>query len=390
MGDQPITIFLSAAEASGDEHAAGLIRALKQRLPDARFVGAAGKRMAEAGCEVVTDLTDMATMLGGPLLKLRYYKRQVSLLKEAIRETRPDVFIPVDSPALNWHLAREAKKAGIAVVYYIAPQVWAWGSWRVGKMARLTDSVACILPFEQRYLRDRGVNATYIGNPVFDDLEDRTTEPHDLAKAWAHGKWRVALVPGSRSGEIKGNAKALLAVSKAIQRRWKQAECTFTARTPKDADMIAKQCERDDLNFSIGRTMEEFERSHFAVICSGTVTLQAAHFGLPMVIFYRAGIVMRLLYATIGRFKWMVSTPSLTLVNILAGRRIVPELMPWNGNPKALVKMVMHTMEELGYLVEMQQQLAEVVKPLRPPNGKTAGENGADLVIQELRRIGRL
>ncbi len=182
----------------------------------------------------------------------------------------------------------------------------------------------------------------------------------------------------------------LLAAAQAIKRRWGGAECTFTARTQRDANAIARQCGRDDLKIAVGQTMEEFERSHFAVICSGTVTLQAAHFGLPMVVFYRAGPMVRLLYATIGRYRWMVGTPSLSLVNILAGRRVVPELMPWRGNPKALVTMVMETMEELGYLIEMQQQLAEIVKPLRPANGKTAAENTAELVIDELRRIGRL
>ena len=390
MSDRPVTIFVSAAEASGDEHAAGLIRALKHRLPDARFIGAAGRRMADAGCEVVSDLTTRASMLGGPFLKLGYYFQQVSRLKKAIKDVRPDIHIPVDSPALNWHLAAAAKKAGVSVVYYIAPQVWAWGTWRVGKMARLTDRVACIIPFEQRYLRDRGVHATYVGNPVFDHLEERTSQPHDLAKAWAHGKWRVALVPGSRAGEIKGNAKALLAAAQAIKRRWGGAECTFTARTQRDANTIARQCGRDDLKIAVGQTMEVFERSHFAVICSGTVTLQAAHFGLPMVVFYRTGPMVRLLYATVRRYRWIVGTPSLSLVNILAGRRIVPELMPWRGNPNALVTMVMQTMEELGYLIEMQQQLGEIVKPLRPVDGKTAAENTAELVIDELRRIGRL
>ena len=142
MSERPLTIFLSAAEASGDAHAANLIRAIREASPGARFIGVAGERMAEAGCEVLLDLTHRASMLGGPLLRLGYYWRQVRRAKKAIRAIRPDLCIPVDSPAFNWHVAKAARKAGAKVLYYIAPQVWAWATWRVRKLARLTDRAA--------------------------------------------------------------------------------------------------------------------------------------------------------------------------------------------------------------------------------------------------------
>lgn len=120
MGKRPLTIFLSAAEASGDEHAAALIAAIAARRPDAQFVGLAGPKMVQAGCKAIADMTDQASMLGGPILKLGYYFRLLGKVRRAIADIRPDVLVPVDSPAFNWHLCATARKLGVPVAYYIA------------------------------------------------------------------------------------------------------------------------------------------------------------------------------------------------------------------------------------------------------------------------------
>jgi len=378
---RPPTIFLSAAEASGDEHAARLIRAIRARRPDARFVGVAGDRMAAEGCEVLADLVHQATMMGGPLLRLGYYVRLVRRLQRTIRQIRPDLMIPVDSPALNWHLAAAAKSVGSPVGYYIAPQVWAWAPWRVRKLARLTDRVACILPFEQRYLRDRGVNATYVGHPLLDALPPRGEPLPDLLDAWGRGTWRVGLLPGSRTGEIKGHTRALLAAAQAIRRRWPQARCTFAARDERAADAIRRRCGQAGADIAVARTREVLASAHFCVAASGTVTLEAAYFGAPMVVFYRVGhLQWRLARRWLG-----LTTRHLALVNILAGRRVVPELMPWHGNVRQIAAMVMDVMQDLGYLLEARQDLLRVTDALRVPPPRTASDNAADLLLALLR-----
>ena len=235
MGRRRLTIFLSAAEDSGDEHASNLIRALLQRCPDARLVGVGGEKMAAAGCELEADLTKRASMTSGPLLELGYWIRTVRRLRRTICRLRPDLHIPVDSPALNWHLAAAAKGSGAKVFYYIAPQVWAWAPWRAKKLARLTDHVGCILPFEQPYLRHRRVHATYVGHPLLDTLPDRPDPVVDIAEAWAHGSWRVALLAGSRPHEIRSHAPTFLAAADEIARRWPGARCTFATRTESHA-----------------------------------------------------------------------------------------------------------------------------------------------------------
>jgi lipid-A-disaccharide synthase len=383
MSDKPITIFLSAAEASGDEHAAGLIRALKLRLPGARFVGVAGPRMAAEGCEVVVDMTAQASMLGGPFIKFWYYLRTIKRIKQAIAEIRPDIHIPVDSPAMNWHLADAARQAGAQVLYFIAPQVWAWAPWRVKKLARLTDAVACILPFEESYLRHRGVNARYVGHPLLDSLPPRPQTLPDIVDAWAHGQWKIALLPGSRKAEIAGHSRALLSAGRAIRRRWPKAVCTFTARDESAADDIRRILagqSLDGVEIAVGKTREVLAESHFAIAVSGTVTLEVAYFGVPMVIFYRTPAIFRFLHKFIGR--WGVPTPFLSLVNILAGRGIVPELMPWNGRVRPLVEMVNEVMDEMGYLCQTRSQLLALTDSLRVPPPQSALGNAADMAVE--------
>ena len=383
MERRPLTIFLSAAEASGDEHAARLIAALRAAAAgEVEFVGVGGAKMAAAGCRILADLTAKASMLvGGPLLRLGYYVRMVRRIRRAIREIRPDVFVPVDSPALNWHLAKTARKLGIPVVYYIAPQVWAWAPWRARKLARLTDRVACILPFEQRYLWDRGIRATYVGSPVFEGLPDRPAELPDIAEAWSDGKWRVAMVPGSRDGEIRGHMPALLKTAEAIRRRWPAARCTFTAHNDSAAELIRKLARGAEIDITVGRTHEVLSQSHFAVVKSGTVTLEAAYYGVPMVVFYRTG---RLLGAAARIGRWAVATTSFSLVNILAGRRIVPELMPWYGKTDVLRSMVLEVMEDYGCLFQTRSELIRLADGLRNSAAATASQNAARIILEVL------
>jgi len=385
MSTEPATIFLSAAEASGDQHAANLIGALAKRLPGARFVGVGGARMAAAGCEVLADLTIKAAMLGGPILRLGYWLRLVARIKRSLKHLKPDLHIPVDSPALNWHLAAAARRAGTPVMYYIAPQVWAWAPWRVRKLARLTDVVACILPFEERYFRDRGVNATYVGHPLFDTLDPLEGPLPDLAEAWSEGTWNVALLPGSRPGEIKGHIPALLDVARVIRRRWSRAVCTITAHNDSGARCIHAACKGrlpQHVEVVVGKTRQVLRSAHVAVAVSGTVTLEVAHFGVPMVIFYKVNAIGHKL---VGPFLG-ISTPHLALVNILAGKRIVPELMPWYGRIRPVREMVMDVMQDLGCLYDMREAILEVTAPLRAAPPATASDNAADLAIELLDR----
>lgn len=370
-----LSILITAADVSGDAHAAGLIQALRRRAPTARFVGVGGEKMAAAGCDLLERPADRSAMLlGGTVAQLAYYHKLIGRVRRAIREKRPAVHVPVDSPALNWHLAAAAKKAGAPVVYYIAPQVWAWAPWRVGKLRRLTDAVACILPFEQPYLRSRGVNARYVGHPLFDRMPP--ANPPDLDEPAASGRWRIALLAGSRQGEIRGHAPALAAVADGLARKFPDAELTFLAPDEQAAEWIRAAANRSDLHIVAGRTQEALARAHFAVTKSGTVTLEAAHFGVPMAVFYR---VNRLGYNLLGR--WLLRTPNVALVNILAGRELAPELVPWYGDAGPLLRQAERMLADVEGLKRLRRELMALVAPLRTAPPATAADNAAQLVL---------
>ena len=374
MSDRPI-IFITAAEASGDAHAAGLIAALGRRLPGARFVGIGGPAMAAAGCELLAEPVRRAAMTTGPFTQLGYFWKLLRRVKRAIKDVRPAVLVPVDSPALNWHLAKAARRRNVPVVYYVAPQVWAWAPWRVRKLRRLTDAVACILPFEEDYLRRRGVNAHFVGHPLFDELPP--ADPRDLDEAARTGRWRIALLPGSREGEIKRHAPALAEVMDRLRRRRPEAEFTLTAGSDAVAEMIRRHARRDDLPLAVGDTPAVLARSHFAVVASGTVTLEVAHFGVPMIVFYH---VPKWQYRLAGR--WIVRTPHLSLVNVLAERQLVPELMPWYGDAAVLADAAEEMLDDLPRLKRTRSELLELVAPLH--RQAAAADGVAELVVKTM------
>jgi lipid-A-disaccharide synthase len=379
------TIFLSAAEHSGDHHAAGLLRAIRKRLPDARFLGAAGPDMQAAGCECVVDLTARASMVTGPLKNLGFYRRALRTLRNAIRDSRADIHVPVDSPALNWHLAAEAKRLRLPVMYYVAPQVWAWARWRIKKVRRLTDHVACLLPFEEDYFRSRGVNATFVGHPLFDQLPPRpaASDMPDLAGAWLNGSWRVALLPGSRPREIQNHATALLAAAEALKQRYPRATARLAVLDDRAAQTLRRTLRgRCPLPVEVGRTFDVLADSHFALAASGTVTLAVAHAGTPMVVFHRVSGLERAGLSLVGRR--LIHTRFLCLVNILAGRGIVPEIMPWHGRVKDLTHAMFDSLADLGYLESTRRNLLDLASTLPAPPHTSAADNTAQLVLDLL------
>jgi len=369
-------IYLTAAEASGDTHAANLIRALKAKLPGARFAGVGGPRMADAGCELLADIVADAGMIFDPFSKIPHYCRIIRRVAEQIRRLRPAVLVPVDSPSLNWHTAAAARRHGVPVMYYIAPQVWAWAPWRIRKVRRRTDHVACLLPFEQEYFRSRGVSATFVGHPLFDHMAPRRG-PYPGPPA--DGAWRIALLPGSRIKEIQCHAPAMVAAADRIRREFGRAEFTFTTPDPRCADLV-REAAGASIPIVAGRTCEALADSHFALTVSGTVTLEAAYLGVPMVICYR---VSRLGHAVFS--WWLMRIRHYSLVNILADHEMAPELMPWWGDPADLADAVLAQLRRPERLAETSASLIDLAETLRSPNPQGASAAAADLVIRTMR-----
>lgn len=305
------SLFVSAGEASGDLHAGNLVQALRDLRPTLSVRAVGGESLRAAGAEVVFPSEEIAAMglweAAGRIPALLRARRTV--LSHFDRH-RPDAFVPVDFGGLNLRLARAARSRGIPVVYYIPPKVWAWGSWRAKRLRECVDEALVILPFEQEHLQARGIRSTYVGSPVLDHVGPRRFEADEDT---------VGLLPGSRTGEVSRIWPLLLEAARALSRGRR-----LRFLVPCAPGLQPELFEGDhgvELEVLQGRGQEVMERSRVCLVASGTATLECAVVGTPMVVVYRLN---GLTYA-LG--KALVSVPFISLPNLIAGTRVVPELI---------------------------------------------------------------
>ncbi len=359
------TIFFSAAEASGDAHTARLIGRLRNEAADLRFVGLGGEAMAEAGCQLTENLVERSAMLAHALGGIWFYYKLLGRIKKQFQQERPDLVVVVDSPAWNFHVAKAAHQLQIPVLYYIAPQLWAWGPWRLKKLRKWADQVACILPFEQQWLTERNVRAEYVGHPLFDD--DRKIEPVESTLKDNLNFPTVALLPGSRNHEIKYLWPSMQQIAASIQEQYPRARFISCAVDESKIETLRQKARRQ-LNIEIRHTSIEaaVRYADLAVVTSGTATLEVAAQNCPMIILY---YVHPLQWHLLGR--WVVQTKYLSLVNILADKELVPEFMPFYRQEKQVADRALQLLADDQGLRQMRQDLAELVKPIIQPGAST-------------------
>ena len=309
-------IFISAGEPSGDHHAALLVRAIRARRPDAECAGLGGEQMAAAGVEIVADTTRLAVMwLLRVVLNIHRFVDLARRAERSFLDARPDACVLIDFPGFHWWLAWRAKRHGIPVVYYCPPQVWAWASWRIGKMRRLVDHVLSALPFEHEWFLDRGVRSTLVGHPFFDDLAPETQAAADEGQ-----RPLVLLLPGSRRQEIEGVLGSLVRAAEAIRERVPDARFAIGALHERHARMISDTLAGSargrvaDIEVHAGRTRSLIGEATVAIACSGSVSLELLAARVPTVIVYR---VSRFAFVV---QSWLRRARFITLVNLLASR----------------------------------------------------------------------
>ncbi len=315
-------IYLSAGELSGDHLGASLARALKRRLPDARLEGYGGAEMKAAGVDTFFDLPALAVM--GILPVIRHVPTLRRLLTETrayLAEKRPDVVVLIDYPGWHFVVAKEAKKLGIPVVQFVAPQLWAWAPWRIRKVRERIDRLLVLLPFEEVYFRDRGVDARYVGHPLVDRLAAAETElpPPPAPDAPP----LIGILPGSRKQEWTQLLPMFLRVGNRL--RLQHPDLRFLVacadeRFRTDMDVTVRA---GGLGAAV-RVGETHRIQRDAVLCltsSGTATLECTYFRTPMVVAYPVKHPARL------ASKLIVTAPFIALTNLLAGRELVPEFL---------------------------------------------------------------
>ncbi len=369
--------MISCGEPSGDMYAGALAGEIRRLDPSAVITGFGGERLRAAGASLagefgglsVTGILEVARLLP------RTYATYRRLVAEAERST-PDVFVAIDFPDFNFRLARALKRRGIPVVYYIGPQIWAWRRGRMRTMKALADRVLVIFPFEEAIYREAGVPVQWVGHPLFDVM--RAPEPRATflpAHGLDPGRPVVALLPGSRANELRAILPGLVRAAVLIRERVPAAQF-LVARAPHLADdlfsPLAPLLATSGAAVAENVTDNVLASSDAAIVASGTVTVQAALHGCPMVVVYR---LSRLTYA-LG--KPFVHVDTYAMANLVAGRKVVPELIQDEFTPEAVATEALRVLTDPAHAARVRADLEEVRAKLGAPG---ASRRAAEAVM---------
>ena len=372
-------ILISAGEASGDLHAGAVTRAIKQLDPEAEVFGMGGDRLREAGGEVLFDIKDHSLMgFVEVLKKLPDVWKLRNAFIDLMEERKPDVLLTIDYPGFNMRLAKLAKERGIKVVYFIAPQVWAWRPGRAAGVAKATDKIACIFPFEYDLYKSYGADIEFVGHPLVDTVKPSLPrkEAEELAgKRTGHPL--ILLMPGSRMMEIQRLLPVMLDAVKILKQKRPELEFAMprAATIPKEKLAAPVKAAGLDVTLTEGHTYDIMSVADLAIATSGTVTLEAALCGLGCPILYKSSPV------SFWIAKHVVEIPHIGLPNIVAGRLIEPELLQDECKPEKIAAMVLELLETERYR-QLQQDLHEVREKLGKPG---AVKRVAELVLRMAR-----
>lgn len=393
-------VFVIAGEASGDLHGSNLIHALRSKLPQTRFVGIGGPKMEEAGLELLFPSSDLAVVgvvevIGHIRPILKAFGRTTAWL----RKKKPDLLILIDYPEFNLQVATRAKKLGIPIFYYISPQVWAWRQGRVKKLRRLVDRMAVILPFEKAFFRSHGMEVSFVGHPLLDVVKAGVSKTEFCKKAGINPERPiVGLVPGSRKSEVSrlfpvmaGAAERIFqdrhdvqfvvplapSLDPGILESFNHRITELITTDPHRQSQTDRSPDHQIIRVVEGQTYDAIAASDLILAASGTVTLEAAILGTPMVVTYKVSPV------TCFLGKCLIKVPFASLVNLVAGRRVVNEIIQQDVTPERLSREALSLLRDNTGRENMIKELEEVKNAL---GGTGAAERAANLAIELISR----
>ena len=369
-------ILVSAGEASGDLYASLLVAELRRRMPDAEFFGCTGPRLRAAGVRTVVDAASLAVV--GLIEVVSHIPRiygEYRKLLAAADESRPDVAVLTDSPDFHLRVARRLHRQGIPVVYLVAPQVWAWRKGRIRQIRRTVGRLLCIFPFEEEFFTRQGVNATYIGHPLAGLVRPSLTRDEFFRKhRLAPERPLVAVLPGSRRGEAARHLPALVDAAGRLYRE-QAVNLILPASATAGAGFFTARLGASPIRVIEGESWDAMAHSDLALAASGTVTVEAALLGTPMVTFYKVTAASWL------AGKFLVDVPFYSMVNLIAGRAVVPELMQDQMTGENLAREARRLLSDSAARAAMKEGLAEVRNQLA---GRSGAPERAARAVQEI------
>jgi lipid-A-disaccharide synthase len=369
-------ILVVAGEASGDGHAARLVAAIKEQLPQAEFLGVGGEALAAQGVRILCPASELAVVgLLEVVERLPAVGRALRDIGRALKKERPVLAILVDFPDFNFWVARLAKYYRVPVMYYISPQVWAWRTYRVRTIARLVDRMVVIFPFEAEFYHRKGVPVAYVGHPLMETLPPLPPRPVLLEK-WGLDPQRftLALLPGSRVSEIERHLPLMLHAAALIKKAIPQTQFLLPLASTAPAELVEELVRasgdwgegreappRNSLRIIAGEAYQALAASHLAVVASGTATVEAALAATPTIIIYRVSSL------TFAVARLLVRVEQVGMANLLAGEMIFPELLQHLLTPESLVREVLSLVGNRQRLEALRRGLARIIERLGGP-----------------------
>ena len=377
----PVQILISAGEASGEMYGAQLIASLRRLTPSPEFFGVGGDRMRAAGCETVVDAKDLAVV--GITEIVSHLPKILGLYKHLIREAdrrKPDLAIVIDSPAFNWRIARQMKRRGIPTVYYVAPQFWAWRQERVRLIRDYIDKALVIFPFEEKFYRDRGVDATFVGHPLA-ELPQPAISRTDYAGQHRldPSKYWITIMPGSRVKEVRMNLPTIL---ESVTHLGPAYEYLLPIAPTLDRGFLASLSGTQRVHL-VPDALPALWHARAGIVASGTATVEAAMMNTPFVMVYRVSALTYLLG------KPRVKVPRFAMVNLIAEEEVVPELVQQDFTPQNVVARLQEILLDGKARDQMLKGLVRVRSRLRVPQSpevpvRHPADRAADIILKLL------
>ena len=372
--------FIVSGENSGDLHASNLVRQMLQLCPEAEFWGLGGEQSRQAGVKLLHNIVDDLAVIGfvGVLTKYIPLRKVFYAAVDFLTKEKPDAVILIDYPGFNLKLMQFARELGIKVFYYISPQVWAWRRGRIRKIAKYVDKMLVILPFEEQLYKEAGVNVSYVGHPLL-DIMNLTMTKQQVCDYFTldPAKKLVGFLPGSRKSEVERHLPVMLEAGEMIQKKIPDVQFVMPRASTIKREMIDYYTRNSTITLKVVDQYRYNVRSamDFAIVASGTATLETAFLCCPMIIIYKVSFLNYVLA------KNFVRVPYIGLINIIAGNMLVPELLQNEATPLNLAEKTVEMMNDPDMLAALRYEMKKIKERMGGPG---ASRRAAEIILNFL------